>query len=209
MPSRGDARKAGAAEGTTDEAATGGRGTEILAGLEHVFLREGFRRVTVGELASRLHCSRRTLYDLASSKEELFALVLGRLLGRIERLGEEALESEASSHERIAAFVRPAITEPMAGTAAFFADIASLPATRTLLEEHQESRLKILRDLVAEGVRRRECRDVHAEVAAQAMLAAYRAIIDPAFLMSVDTSLSEALREVEGLFLHGLLHPEF
>ena len=50
-----------------------------------------------------------------------------------------------------------------------------------------------------------ECRDIHSEVAAQAMLAAYRSITSPEFLMSVDVSLRDALREIQDLFLYGLL----
>ncbi len=184
-----------------------GRLQEICGGLEEIFFREGYRRVTVGELASRLHCSRRALYRLAPRKEELFLLVLNRLLRRIERAGEEGIDRASDSAERITAMIRPGITEPMGCTATFFADIAGLPAAKRLLEQHQEERLNRLRELIEQGVSRKECRALHGEVAAQAMLAAYRAITDPKFLMTVDVSLGDALQEAQDLFLHGLLHP--
>ena len=170
-----------------------------------IFLTEGFRRVTIGELAARLHCSRRTLYALAPSKEGLFLLVLTRFLNRIVRQGSHALERVPTGPQRIVAFIQPGITESMACTATFFADIASLAPARQLLAEHQDSRQRILGELVAVGVRAGECRDIHSEVAAQAMLAAYRAITSPEFLMGVDVSLQDALREIQDLFLYGLL----
>ena len=183
------------------------RREELLSGLEEIFFREGYRRVTVGELAARLHCSRRALYRLAASKEELFVLILDRMLCRIRQQSDEGIARAGDSAERITAMIRPGITEPMACTASFFADIAGLPAAKQLLEQHQEASLQQLRELIEEGVGSKECRDLHAEVAAQAMLAAYRAITDPRFLMTVDVSLGEALQEAQDLFLHGLLHP--
>jgi hypothetical protein len=54
-------------------------------------------------------------------------------------------------------------------------------------------------------VRAGECRKVHAQLAAQAMLAAYRAVTDPKFLSGVDASIGEAVGEVRDLFLYGLL----
>ena len=194
-----------AAPGGTGARTRSAREDELLAGLERIFLREGFRRVTVGELAFRLHCSRRSLYDLAQSKEGLFVVVLDRLLERIERKGREAVQRGANSRERIAGFMWPGLAEPAGGGPAFFADVTSLSAARRRLEQHQESRRRQLRDLIAEGVRAGECRNVHAEVAAHLMLAAYRSVTDAAFLVTVDVSASEAVREAHELLLHGLL----
>ena len=41
----------------------------FLDRLSHLFHQEGFRHFTIGELAARLHCSRRRLYAVAESKE--------------------------------------------------------------------------------------------------------------------------------------------
>ena len=54
------------------------RQARLLGEIEAIYLAEGFRGSTVGELAARLRCSRRALYELAPSKEELFLRVLGR-----------------------------------------------------------------------------------------------------------------------------------
>jgi hypothetical protein len=40
------------------------------------------------------------------------------------------------------------------------------------------------------------------------MVAAYRAVTDATFLAGVDVTSAQATREVESLFLHGILHPE-
>lgn len=190
------------APGTTSRA--GG----LLASLEDIFLREGFRRVTIGELATRLRCSRRSLYELAPGKNELFVLVLGRLLERIEATGRSAAETAASFEDRITVFIEPGIVELRGASPAFFADIAGLPAARDRLAAHQEARKVQLEKLLAQGMRARAFRKVHPAVAARAMVAAYRAVTDAKFLADVDVTSTEATREVESLFLNGLLHPE-
>ena len=184
------------------------RRERLLHRIEEIFLRDGFRRVTIAELAATLRCSRRAVYQIAESKEDLFVLVLDRVLGRIERSGHDAAAAEEDTGNKIAAFIQPGLTELRNATPAFFADIAAHPPAQRLLAQHQDTRERELCKLIERGVRRGECRRVHAEVAAQALLAAYRAITSPAFLSNVDISLTDAVGEGRDLFLYGLLHPE-
>lgn len=184
------------------------RADDLLGRLEDIFLREGFRRVTIGELATRLRCSRRSLYELAAGKNGLFVLVLDRILLRIRSLGSQAATAAESFEERITAFIEPGVTELRGASPAFFADIASLPAARDRLAAHQEMRKALLEKLLSQGIRARAFRKVHPGVAARALVAAYRAVTDAKFLSDVDVTSTEATREVEALFLHGLLHPE-
>src|SRR5947209_20566514 len=86
------------------------RQLEILDVLQALFLAEGFRHLTIADLVDRLHCSRRTLYSLAPSKEELVLVVIGRLLND---MGLEA-RAQAAAHDdpgdAIAAYLQTAIT---------------------------------------------------------------------------------------------------
>jgi AcrR family transcriptional regulator len=68
------------------------RQEQILDALEERFMAEGLD-VTVGALARQARCSRRTLYEIAPSKERLFVLVLARLA---ERVGREARAAAAA-----------------------------------------------------------------------------------------------------------------
>lgn len=190
-----------------------GRGADdrrerLLHRIEEIFLRDGFRRVTVAELAATLRCSRRAVYQIAASKEDLFVLILDRVLARIERNGRAAAATAKGAGNKITAFIQPGLTELREATPVFFADIAAHPPAQKLLKKHQDTRERELCKLIERGVRSGECRRVHAEVAAQALLAAYRAITSPDFLSNVDISLSDAVGEGRDLFLFGLLHPE-
>lgn len=183
------------------------RQATLLDQLEEIFVQEGFRRVRIGELAARLHCSRRTLYALAPSKEALFLQVLDRLLQRIDHLGREAVAREPVPRQRVAALIAPGFTELRRANRAFFADVQSLPAAKRRLDTHQASRSDQVRELIAAGIRAGDLRKTDPVVAAEVMLAGYRAVVNPEFLSRVNVSSSAAVRIAQDLLLHGLMHP--
>lgn len=186
---------------------TSPRGEQVLDGLEEIFLSEGFRRAGVGELAARLHCSRTTLYALAPSKQELFTRVLHRVLGRIRRLGQTAAAEQADARDRIVALLSPGMSEMQAASGVFFSDIASLPAARRVLEDHQRARRDEMGEIIEEGISKGEFRGVHTGLVAEVMLIAIQRVMDPRLLLENGLSAGEAIGEVEDLLLHGLLHP--
>ena len=52
-----------------------GRHERLVGELEELLLAEGFTALTVDDIAARLHCSKATLYRIASSKEQLVVTV--------------------------------------------------------------------------------------------------------------------------------------
>ncbi len=105
------------------------RQEEILGQLSELFAREGFRSFTLGDIAARLSCSRRTLYELAESKDDLVALVAGRFLDSNYRHGLEATLGVDSARERIRAFVDAVVTDAARLSLAFADDLFSTPRT--------------------------------------------------------------------------------
>ncbi len=179
----------------------------VLDALEMLFQRRGFRDVSIGELAERLRCSRRVFYAIAPTKERLFLLVLDRLLRRVRRLGDKALDL-ADPAERFARFLEPGFTQlPHAGTS-FFADIESLPAARRLLERHQLERVEGVRRILEDGVRVRRFREVHPFLVSEAARVTALRLKDPAFLASAGLSASQAFEEWAGILLNGLSDPD-
>jgi len=184
------------------------RGERLREGLEEIFLREGFRRVTIGELAARLHCSRQTLYQLAPSKEELFLLVLERSLSRIRRMGSDAARARGDIRERLVALVEPGVSELRQASSLFFADVAGFPPAKRRLERHQSERRRDVRALIEEGIRQGTFSGFDSQLAAEVFVSAVQRVMDPDFLVEVGLSPSEAIREAETLLLYGLLHPD-
>jgi len=109
----------------------GGRGStrrsEVFDQLVALFLAEGFAHLTLDDLAARLHCSKRTLYGLAGSKEQLVrAVVVHFFRGGTERV-EKALADQTGPPGRLSAYLR-AMAEVLApASSAFFDDVAAFP----------------------------------------------------------------------------------
>jgi AcrR family transcriptional regulator len=180
----------------------------VLAALEPLFLVEGYRRIGVAELARRLRCSRRTLYELAPTKERLFALVLERFLARIRAQGDAEAATGSDLATRIERYLAPGIRETERATPVFFADVAALPEARRLLDAHQRRRIAGIRDLVTEGIRQRVFRGIDPHLVAEVFSEAYRRVSQPDFLAASSLSMAEAYSELSHLLRHGLLHPE-
>jgi AcrR family transcriptional regulator len=185
----------------------GRRREELLDAVEEIFLKDGYRSVTIGELAARLRCSRRSFYELAGSKEELFLRILERLLGRIRRLGDEAAGELEDPGARLEAFLRPGFVETVQASTTFFADIDSFPSARRMMEEHQARRAEGVRRIIEDGIRRGRLRRVNAYLVSEAARVVARRVKEPEFLRGASLSVGEAFREWTGLLLHGLLHP--
>lgn len=180
----------------------------LLDRLEAIFLAEGFRALGVGDLAARLRCSRRTLYELAPSKQELFLLVLDRFLRRIRALGRERAAREPDLGRRVEALLEPGITETRQASEAFSADIQSSAPARRLMDDHQRQRMQLLREIVEQGSRGGVFRGLHPTLVAEVMIAAVGRVRQPDFLLDTGLTMSEAFAECSRLLRHGLLHTD-
>ena len=86
------------------EARLGRRHREVLDELEALFLRDGFSGFSVRELAASVGCSRRTLYEVAPSKDELVLIVLDRFLHRVGRAALDSIDTTQSYADQITAY---------------------------------------------------------------------------------------------------------
>ena len=76
-----------------------------------------------------------------------------------------------------------------------------------MLEEHQGERVKVTREPIEEGIRKRILHGVHSRLVGEAMRAAVQRVMESEFLAEAGLSVSDAVEEVEDLLLHGLLNP--
>ncbi|MDN5934130.1 MAG: TetR/AcrR family transcriptional regulator, partial [Pseudonocardia sp.] len=103
------------------------RRTELFDELVALLLAEGFAHLTLDDLAARLRCSKRTLYALAGSKEQLVrAAVVHFFRGATERV-EAAVAAAADPSAQVGAYLSAVAQEPAPASAAFFDDVAAFP----------------------------------------------------------------------------------
>jgi AcrR family transcriptional regulator len=177
---------------------------ELLDAFEALILAEGFRHLTVGAIAERLGCSRRTLYELAPSKDELVALAVRRHLARLVDDGLAATARHRSPARRLEAVAELVADRFAALSPAFTADVVATPRTAELVGEFARRFADDLAEVVAAGVDAGQFRRVHPRLVAEAILGLVDRLQDPAVLADLGLSPSEAARQVARLFLDGI-----
>ncbi|MCO5106264.1 MAG: TetR/AcrR family transcriptional regulator [Burkholderiaceae bacterium] len=193
--------------GPDGDAGLAPRQRQLLDELETIFLEEGFRKVTLADLASRLRCSRRSFYELADSKEALFLRVFDRYLTRLRDQGAKGAAA-VPPDQAFEPYLMPAIDAARKLSATLMQDMTGYPPANAMWERHQRERIDGLRRLVARCVELGLFRGIDPYLVAEVMAASLRRIREPAFLAASRLSYREAVEELYGLLLHGLFRPD-
>lgn len=180
------------------------RQEEVLDALEDVFFHDGLH-VTVEELARRASCSRRTLYELAPSKEELFLLALDRMLRRLGGQARAAAAGQRTPETRLKATLAASVAAFQPVGLPFAEAIESYGPAGWLYEYHLALIRGTVTEMVDDGIRSGEFNELHPELVAEVLIAATRRLADPHLLDSWGVSAAEALEELYRLTVDGLV----
>ncbi len=181
------------------------RQAEILDGLQKVFLEDGFRHLTIGDLVERLRCSRRTLYSIAPSKEELVLIVVDRLFNHMGKQAYAEASACEDAGDAVAAYLNRSITTFRPVRAAFTEDVEAYMPTKQLYDRHLQIALDVLGDLVTSGIEDGSFRQFHAPLIAEILDACVDRIRRPDVLARAGTTWSQAIAEFSELIRNGLL----
>lgn len=187
----------------------GGRGStrrsQLFDELIDLLLSEGFAHFTLDDLAARLHCSKRTLYGLAGSKEQLVrAVVVHFFRGATERV-EKALAEQTTPPARLSAYLR-AVAEVLApASSAFFDDVAAFPPAAEIYERNTAAAARRIAELIDDGVAAGAFRPVHVPFVADAISAAMVRIQTRRVAEATGLADAEAYERLAELLLHGVV----
>ena len=179
------------------------RREEVLDVVETVFLRNGLRPVRIAQLAAEARCSRRTLYELAASKEELFLLVLDRIMRRIARAGRDAIREEHDPVKRIVAMGTIAANGLGVLSPVFMQAVHDYAPAKLLFEHHIASARTTLEALISDAIEQQRCRPVDGSTMAEAILALVLHFTDGERADSTSVAPATALALVFDLFIAG------
>ncbi|MFH5245299.1 TetR/AcrR family transcriptional regulator [Antrihabitans spumae] len=142
------------------------RRAELFDRLVELFLAEGFAHLTLDEIASRLRCSKSTLYTLAGSKEQLVQAATVHFFRNAAVAVEEKIADVTGPRERIAAYLS-AVGVVLGGASdQFMEDLDGFPPAREVYERNTEIAADRVNELITDGVAGGVFRDVHAAFAA-------------------------------------------
>ena len=144
--------------------------------LVDLFLAEGFVHLTLDDLASRLGCSKRTLYALADSKEQLAVRTVRSFFRRSTEQVEAAIARTRSPATRLTRYLEAVAEALRPAGPQFRRDLARTATTRELYEQNAVAAADRVRVLIDEGIRAGAFRNVSAVFVGEVVTATMRRI---------------------------------
>ena len=168
------------------------RHLELLDGLETIVLTEGFRHLTIGGLAERLQCSRRTLYEIAESQKSRSSSSGGSTLslGWPARAHDAAHAEPSRRFDRIFAFLVTGLVELQRAMLSFAEDVADAPAVHDLVDSHFHYAIGEVAAMLTQGMERGEFANFHPVLVAEMLDAGIVRLLDPRVLRTAGVGLA-------------------
>jgi AcrR family transcriptional regulator len=184
------------------------RETRLRATLQDIILADGFARLSVSEMAQRLGCSKRTIYELASTKNELVLQVITMFFETLR--ADAALATADCDHDpaqQIFEYLQVGVRAALRLSPVAIADIDKWEPARRIWQEHIRLRVDGLRVLIERGIETGIFRDINSVLVAEMVFAGLNRLREPDFYRSTDLTVAEAFEEYYRMLLHALVHP--
>ncbi|WP_421705746.1 hypothetical protein [Alloalcanivorax xenomutans] len=179
--------------------------SEFMDALAELVRREGIRHLTIGEMASRLRCSRRRLYSIAQTKEDIFCAAVEYHFKSLLDEGETLIEESKDITETVAAYQDVGVRASARISVQFIKDVENSERARASFDAYQKARAAGLARIIDQGVQEGRFVPCHGLLVSEALLGASIRIRRSAFLEEANLSMEEAFAEFYRIFLGGLL----
>ncbi len=180
------------------------RQNELFERLTEILAAEGFKVLTLDQLADRLRCSKTTLYAIADSKASLV----------VEVAKDFFRESTAEVEARVAAATDPrakiveyltAVSERLRPLSReFMEDMAGFAPAADVYRQNTYAAANRIRELIAEGIEAGVFRPVHAAFAAEMTAATMVRIQSGDMFRRLEISDADAYAELSSLLIGAL-----
>jgi len=167
--------------------------------LVDLVLTQGFRHLTVDQVAAELNCSKRTLYALASSKEQLALLAVRHFFKRSTDEVEAAIARTRAPARRVTRYLEAVAEALRPASRAFRDDVASFRPAAEIYEQNTLTAARRVRELIDEGTRAGAFRQVPAAFVSEVVTATMRRITSGEITSATGLSDAEAYAELARL----------
>lgn len=181
----------------------GHRHREILDELETLFLERGFAAFTIADLAAGVGCSRRTLYEIAPSKDQLVLTVLDRFLHKKGRAALDAVDPSAPLIEQLRHYILGGLEFHLERS--LYEDLSDDAPARRLVDRHFRFVMTVIQRLVTVGIERGEFRPVNPGIVAAAVAGTSLFVSQPDVTDDIGLELSNITDEMLDYLLPALL----
>jgi AcrR family transcriptional regulator len=184
------------------------RRDELLTRLQDLVLSEGFARLTVDDLATRLHCSKSTLYAISSSREYLVATAIRHFFRDATERIEDTISKITDPTAKIAAYLAGVSTEMSRMSPACYDDMVSSDLAADIYAVNSAAAARRVREMIHEGVESGAFRAVHAAFVGEVVALLIDGIQHGMLLKRTGLTSGDAFAEVSRLVLAALLNKD-
>lgn len=177
---------------------------DFMQELTDLLRTEGISNLTIADIAQRLHCSRRRIYEIASTKEELFLSVCQRVFNATLDKGYAVASKETDAAKAISAYMRAALNASGLSKIALI-DLDSSAEGRAVFDTYQIARIRGLESMIEEGVRQGVLVQHNPRLVSEAILGAAVRLRNQQFLTETGFKIGDAFNEFYEIILNGLL----
>lgn len=177
------------------------RQVQLRDELVNLVLAEGFSHLTLDQVAARLRCSKRTLYTLASSKEQLAVLAVRYFFRRATQQVDSAIARTRTPHNRVSGYLSAAAEALRPAGRAFRDDVAAFGPAREIYEQNTATAARRVRELIDEGIQAGAFRRVPAAFVGEVVTSTMRRITSGEIAEITGLSDAEAYAELAQLVL--------
>jgi AcrR family transcriptional regulator len=175
------------------------RQTQLRDALVDLVLAQGFSHLTMDDFAAQLNCSKRTLYALAASKEQIAVLAVRQFFKRATEQVEAAIARTRAPANRVTRYLEAVAEELRPASRAFRDDLANFRPATEIYEQNTLTAARRVRELIDEGTKAGAFRRVHAAFVSEVVTATMRRVTSGEIAAATGLSDAEAYSELAQL----------
>jgi AcrR family transcriptional regulator len=180
------------------------RQREVLDVLEGIVIKEGLADRTMAQIAARVSCSLRTLYDISPSRDELLLGVVDRHLHRVGRKAMEVLDPDLEPLEVVRRYLNAVNRASVTASAAFSVQFSRVTGAREVLEAHESYIIAVTAALLDRAVAGGAIAGIDSFAYALALGRLGRQFLDDSVAASCQNSPTATIQEISETILRGL-----
>lgn len=181
---------------------------KILGYATEIFLREGFYKTSMDEIAARLHMSKKTIYKNFPSKEDLVKEVMRTHLHFTIKRVKEHINNESSAVQKMFDIFTIVgenilkVNEKMIMDLQFYSPEVWKEVDDFRTRQINHNLAKIFEQGKAEGC----FLNIKTEIILSVFVASIRSIVNPAFAINSGVSLQEAFLAIIEILMNGIMN---
>lgn len=180
------------------------RRADLMKQIEEIVLREGFMDLNMDELASRLHCSKSTLYGVAGNKRDLVVAIVKHFFENATRRIEEATAAETDCRRKVKVYLRGVGREMGRNSPQFYLDMVAHAPAAKVYAINSAAAARRVREIIDQGVEAGQFRAVDAAFASELVVLAIDGVQSGRLLGPTGLTAGEAFAEIADILLDGL-----